>query len=367
MKVSTYVFLLHGGLTAEPGRNTFQVPYKPVVDLPTDFAGGGALLLVNGGRLTLREDTDTFTITFEPTHFTIHWHSLLHTIGDTDDVSITTDILNTLVASGLAGSTPGGPANGDLEGFYPNPTLDVITAGGTFGDQVTVPRITVDTKGRVTSVTPVAILGASSIPSGPAGGDLTGTYPNPALVALHTGGMIGGSDRHTQIAIDPKGRIVSFAEVPQIVGTTHLVDGAVTNGKLAAMPAHTVKGRPLGAGPGTPVDLTQAQLADLLSGLISGGGGGTPMSGTSVQTTVPASLSSTQLLPANVGRHGATIYNDSPSNMLLKLGPTVAATNFTLRMSAGSYFETPFGWFGEIFAMWEVAATGNARITELSA
>jgi hypothetical protein len=99
-KISTYNFILKGGITSEPGKNTYVVPYKPG-DVQTDFAGNGAMLLVNGGRLILREDTDTFQLTFGASSFTITWRDLLHTVGDTDDVSITTDIFNTFVGPGI--------------------------------------------------------------------------------------------------------------------------------------------------------------------------------------------------------------------------------------------------------------------------
>lgn len=58
--------------------------------------------------------------------------------------------------------TPTGPAGGDLEGSYPNPILPASgVAAGTFGSTAAIPVISVDSKGRITSATS-AILSITS-------------------------------------------------------------------------------------------------------------------------------------------------------------------------------------------------------------
>ena len=101
----------------------------------------------------------------------------------------------------------------------------------------------------------------------------------------------------------------------------------------------------------------QADVADgiRLPNATTGGTGPTDFTSTSYGTIATEST----------GRLGCTIFNSGPGNLHVLLGTATASTSvFTVRLSAGDYYEVPFNYTGLIGGIF--ATAGTAEVTELS-
>ena len=167
--------------------------------------------------------------------------------------TLNTGTAGQVLTSGGAGAaaTWSTPANGTVVSITsgtgitatPNPITasgtiaiaNTSVAAGSYGNATTVSQFTVNAQGQITNASNVTISGTT--PGGTAGGDLTGTYPNPTLnTSGVTAGIYGNASTVSQVTFDAKGRATSAANV-----TISVPSGQVTGlGTMATQNSNNV-------------------------------------------------------------------------------------------------------------------------------
>jgi hypothetical protein len=199
--------------------------------------------------------------------------------------------------------TPSGAAGGDFVGTYPNPTLASTGAtAGTYGSNSFVPQIQVDTKGRIVSVFSVPI-------SGSAGGTVTSVDVSGGTTGLTASG----------------GPITSSGSIT-LSGTL-----AVANGGTGAVNAASARTNLSAAKSGANTDITSISLS---SGTVSIA----PSAGTDIvnKTYADSLLASNLVTSFSAGSTGLTPNTDTTGVITLAGTLNVAngGTGQTTRQAA---------------------------------
>lgn|SRR3990167_208522 len=91
----------------------------------------------------------------------------------------------------------------------------------------------------------------------------------------------------------------------------------------------------------------------------------TTIAPTTAVTSVHSNIANRTLLASNTGRRGATVANVSATSIMVKLGTTATALDYTVLMQDTDYYEVPFNYSGNIDAIASSTA-GIIRVTEIS-
>ena len=225
---------------------------------------------------------------------------------------------------------PNGSAGGDLTGSYPNPTLAAAGTAGTYGSASLVPVITTDSKGRVTSVTTSAPLDATKLPL--AGGTMSG-----AVVMAPTGSATGPS-----VNIKQPVQTATITNVTASAGTvTYTAANSFTAGNLVTITGVSPSGYNLSAQTIATASSTQFTVTNAATGTYVSGGTATSYNNT---------------------QYGLQV-QDATGATKFQTGSTSSATTLNEALTVSAYVLVGGGLFNGSLAVQSYSINGSPAIS----